>query len=625
MTNVRVRNQVGLNAENTKPARLPAIPPATDEFQRAVKEHLELRQGSRGNPFERGLTARDLVDLGLTRGDGLAQPSDAPGVMIRLPNGQYAAYAVDAFGDLIRNSALFKTLTQRLDDVERFADLPEEVQKVLLNSIAEEAARRGADIQRLEYKQQTDAESLAYRVEEVTAAVSGASAGVRQLTFAQSDVNRAVAGVITQVQSRLNNFSDGLPGVATIEQVFKTVADRTKGLEATATIKTEVTAGGVRAAAGIGISASIDPSGAADSAIYFLARRFAFILDNDVIPDPKNPPLNRIPFGIDERGMYINSTVYIKTPGGGVSVADVAINGSVPAINFVGSFASAPNPASFGFKKNSVYRNTTDNNSYILTADWDKGGVWTLYLTSGTRGSRTIYITRSSWSDGAADDAVTLTTGSPTKVIGDTVTQSSSNFAETRYWSGFGWVLAGVVIDGNLLVNGTISGQKIAAQTIQADNINSLAIRANHLAAGSVTAQNGAIADLAVGTLKIGDNAVTVPAFGSSGFGAFPFCGLFMDVPGSVYVTTTVWLQGGSPSGGNLTTDVSLQLNCSSGESKAYTVIGAAPGFATSITTASLFTLPPGYWLFSSSSQSAAAGGAHQPIAGSIMAMGAKK
>ena len=46
--------------------------------------------------------------------------------------------------------------------------------------------------------------------------------------------------------------------------------------------------------------------------------------------------------------------------------------------------------------------------------------------------------------------------------IGDEVTLSNgTSFAETRYWGGTSWLTPGVVIDGNLLVTGTLSADKI--------------------------------------------------------------------------------------------------------------------------------------------------------------------
>ena len=56
---------------NSRPAKLPAIviPAGLDRSMAAllaaVKERLEVREGERGNPFERSVTVRDLVDAGV--------------------------------------------------------------------------------------------------------------------------------------------------------------------------------------------------------------------------------------------------------------------------------------------------------------------------------------------------------------------------------------------------------------------------------------------------------------------------------------------------------------------------------------------------------------------------------
>ena len=95
---------------------------------------------------------------------------------------------------------------------------------------------------------------------------------------------------------------------------------------------------------------------------------------------------------------------------------------------------------------------------------------------TGTRGSVTAYASGSSWNNSTASSAIYAQTSTYYLVIGDTVTISNgSTYAETRYWSGTGWVSPGVVIDGNLLVSGTISGNKINGGTITGSTIQTAA------------------------------------------------------------------------------------------------------------------------------------------------------
>lgn len=78
----------------------------------------------------------------------------------------------------------------------------------------------------------------------------------------------------------------------------------------------------------------------------------------------------------------------------------------------------------------------------------------------GPRGPGHFYATGSAWSDETAN---TATPGSNTK--DDVVTISNgSSYAMTKIWNGTSWVAIGTVIDGNLLVAGSISAAKINSQ-----------------------------------------------------------------------------------------------------------------------------------------------------------------
>ena len=166
-------------------------------------------------------------------------------------------------------------------------------------------------------------------------------------------------------------------------------------------------------------------------------------------------------------------------------------------IYFIGDFATAP--ATAGQLKNYVYKNTADGNSYIMSAD---SGTWNIYISKGSdgadggdglngdpglRGSLTgygntyslYYLT--SWADSSNSTSTyranrviqnmllgeVLTTDLTTTAhlrIGDTVTLANAASATaviTKYWSGSAWVSPGVIIDGNLLVTGSVAAAKI--------------------------------------------------------------------------------------------------------------------------------------------------------------------
>jgi len=79
------------------------------------------------------------------------------------------------------------------------------------------------------------------------------------------------------------------------------------------------------------------------------------------------------------------------------------------------------------------------------------------------RGSSKFYTTGSAWDDTTANNAV-LAIYPAGKVTNDEVTISNgTNFAMTKYWNGSAWIAPGTVIDGSLLVSGTVSAAKINA------------------------------------------------------------------------------------------------------------------------------------------------------------------
>lgn len=91
----------------------------------------------------------------------------------------------------------------------------------------------------------------------------------------------------------------------------------------------------------------------------------------------------------------------------------------------------------------------------------------------GTRGSVTAYTSGSAWSNTLANSAIASVTGTNYRVMGDTVIISNgTNFADTKYWSGTAWVDPGVVIDGNLLVTGSLSADKIYGGTMAGASLN---------------------------------------------------------------------------------------------------------------------------------------------------------
>lgn len=368
-----------------------------------------MREGARGNDAERVVTQRELTEL---RGavelvEGLRRPKQALDgeAVIEIAPGLTATLAIKRFEDLIRATRLYQDLKKSLDDPSRFDDLRGEVRDALFKSITEEAARRGAEIRQTQTVIQNLRLSLAMRIDEVTAAVEQAAAGVRETAFASAETNRAQAGKITQIEASLGNFyQDGRPGRVKLEQQMTVTADRVEGLRGQYTFK--IQAGG--ALAGYGLAAS-EKNGVPDSAFIIAANKFAIVNPATYTGGLTNTPdVSHIPFGVDSSGIYLNHNVYVR--------GTMRIDGG------------------------------------------------TRTLADGMRGSVTISGSGGSWNDNAARQAVWTAIGkggSPSTnnhlVIGDTVTIGGT----TLMWDGSRWSNPGLALNGNLLVSGSVAADKI--------------------------------------------------------------------------------------------------------------------------------------------------------------------
>lgn len=304
--------------KNKRKASLPGLPAlrtgdaAVDAWAARVNEHLETRMGARGDELERTVTFRDLEELAskfVTVGGGQSRGtvSNKDGYAVDLGGGASAFIDFKGFLDALMASALWRDFFKKLTDPTRFDDLPEKVRAILLADLSEEAARRGADVRRLEEKLQSQLSSLAYSVTEVTASVAGSSAGVREAVYASATANRATAGKVTQIVAALAGT-----GAAAFEEQVLVIADRIEGLRSQYTIK--LSAGG--AMAGFGIAVEQNGANApASSAFLIQADRFAIVSPSysggpTVTPDP-----SQVPFGVDATGVYINGNVRINANG----------------------------------------------------------------------------------------------------------------------------------------------------------------------------------------------------------------------------------------------------------------------------------------------------------------------
>lgn len=171
-----------------------------------------------------------------------------------------------------------------------------------------------------------------------------------------------------------------------------------------------------------------------------------------------------------------------------------------------------------------------------FTVTKSKAGATGTNGTNGTRGSKQFYTTGTSWVNTTADAAITA--AGLTKVLLDQVTISSSatGFSQTKYWDGADWQTITQVIDGNLLVNGSIGANKITANTLTASQINgafgtlsisSGDIRSSNYSAGSAgwIIKSDGSAEFSSGTFRStldvgsGDTRFYKPVSGAMTFG----------------------------------------------------------------------------------------------------------
>ncbi len=426
---------------DTGVARLPALQKvnvqdkALANWMQAVTEHLEVRAGGRGNEFERGVTLRELREL-QGSAQGVTQvlaagtkPGDGE-VVIDLGGGRSATVAMDRFAKSIIESRLFKSLAKTLDDPSRFDHLAQEIRDELLRSIADEAAKRGAEVRELQTVVQNNERSLAMAVREVTASLRNASAGLRATQAAFADGQRAMATNVLQLAASLGNYyQDGKPGRAMLEQEMTVLASHSEGLRAQYTLK--VQAGG--ALAGYGIAAE-EVNGKTSSAFIIMADKFAIVAPSYSAGQMSTPRPEDVVFGVDGDGIYLQRNVYLK--------GNIRIDGQ-------------------GKK-----------------------------LADGLRGSVLLSASGSAWSDATARQAVWQALGNTGSapntnhlVVGDAVTiTNGASFTQTRHWMGTAWVIPAAVLNGDLLVDGTVAARKVDTRGLTVrDNWGNVILDANGL------------------------------------------------------------------------------------------------------------------------------------------------
>ena len=128
---------------------------------------------------------------------------------------------------------------------------------------------------------------------------------------------------------------------------------------------------------------------------------------------------------------------------------------------------------------------------------------------NGARGSVTIYkaSTLTGWTDAAAVLAVTEFYS--TVSINDTVTLYNSTaatpWATTKFWNNSAWVEVTTVINGNLLVKGTVGADVLSANSIIGNNISFTGLLSTK------SATTGARMEITNSTILVYDGTITTP------------------------------------------------------------------------------------------------------------------
>lgn len=167
---------------------------------------------------------------------------------------------------------------------------------------------------------------------------------------------------------------------------------------------------------------------------------------------------------------------------------------------------------------------------------------------NGLRGSVAAYATGSSWTDAAANAAITASTGFSLKIRGDSVTISNGGtFVTMKVWNGTSWGFPGTIFDGNLLATGSVTAAKLITNGITVrDTLGNIMIGAGSptdwtkLTASGLTGGSGILnSSISLNSsgalLGAGGGGVSIWSLGFTGaLNATANTGLFANLPGTI-------------------------------------------------------------------------------------------
>lgn len=181
-----------------------------------------------------------------------------------------------------------------------------------------------------------------------------------------------------------------------------------------------------------------------------------------------------------------------------------------------------------------------------------KDGISGTNGAAGQRGTQDLYVIGSSWSDSVANNAILSATGSSLKYAGDKVTiYNNAGFAETRYWDGVSSWTTGQIINGNMLVTGTVTSNAIGTNVLSAVNIETsgrIRSTGSMVVGGDLGGQRASVIGF---NLASGENGVC--GYSGTGAGVYGYCKSTVGGSG-------VFGQGYY--GGSFTTNLSSGVGC---------------------------------------------------------------
>lgn len=242
-----------------------------------------------------------------------------------------------------------------------------------------------------------------------------------------------------------------------------------------------------------------------------------------------------------------------------------------------------------------TYKGTTYSEAFIVSKIKAAPGSSADPLAQTTTDGRRLPVNIQFVITGIAFDNTAASSAMPAggPVLNDRVTEYNltAGFSETRFWDGATWRVLNALIDGNLLVTGSVSADALSANAVSAITGNFEQLVADTLAAATITADqidvttlriNGTNIDPnAIGTGHVVDNAINVPlltdGFPGANVGAdYDSATLTGAYPGAATGLVTVTIQGsGSPSLG-ATPEIQIFMDGVKQQARAFNLTGSA-------------------------------------------------